>query len=149
MKIAIASDQAGFPLKEKIRKFLAEQKIKAKDFGTHSEKVPVDYPDYAYRVARAIKEEKYERGILICGMGIGMQIAANKVPGIYAARCHDPVSARKARESNNAQILTLGSLIIGEELAKEVIRVWLASEYQGRSDVKIAKIRKIEGEFSR
>ncbi len=146
MKIAIGSDHLGLELKNIIRDLLKEKEIEFKDFGTTS-KEPVDYPDIAGKVAKAVAREDYERGILICGTGIGMAIAANKVKGIRAAACHDLYSAERSRKSNNAQIMALGALIIGPELAKRLVEVWLNSEFQGgRSERKVKKIMEIEAE---
>ncbi len=146
MKIAIGSDHLGLELKNIIRDFLKEEEIEINDFGTMS-KEPVDYPDIAKKVAKAVAKEDYERGILICGTGIGMAIAANKVKGIRAAVCHDLYSAERSRKSNNAQIMAIGALIIGPELAKKLVEVWLNSEFQGgRSERKVKKIMEIEAE---
>ena len=146
MKIAIGSDHLGLELKNMIRDFLKEEEIEVNDFGTMS-KEPVDYPDIAKKVAKAVAKEDYERGILICGTGIGMTIAANKVKGIRAAVCHDLYSAERSRKSNNAQIMAMGALIIGPELAKKLLEVWLNSEFQGgRSERKVKKIMEIEAE---
>jgi ribose 5-phosphate isomerase B len=146
MKIAIGSDHLGLELKNIIRDFLKEEEIEINDFGTMS-KEPVDYPDIAKKVAKAVAKEDYERGILICGTGIGMAIAANKVKGIRAAVCHDLYSAERSRKSNNAQIMAIGALIIGSELAKKLVEVWLNSEFQGgRSERKVKKIMEIETE---
>lgn len=146
MKIAIGSDHLGLELKNIIREFLREKEIEFKDFGTMS-KEPVDYPDIAEKVAKVVAREDYGRGILICGTGIGMAIAANKVRGIRAAVCHDLYSAERSRKSNNAQIMTMGALIIGLELAKKLVEVWLNSEFQGgRSERKVKKIMEIEAE---
>ena len=148
MKIAIGSDDLGLELKNMIRDFLKEKEIEVNDFGTMS-KEPVDYPDIARKVAKAVAKEDYERGILICGTGIGMAIAANKVKGIRAAVCHDLYSAERSRKSNNAQIMAIGALIIGSELAKKLVEVWLNSEFQGgRSERKVKKIMEIEAENS-
>ena len=148
MKIAIGSDHLGLELKNIIRDFLKEEEIEINDFGTMS-KEPVDYPDIAKKVAKAVAKEDYERGILICGTGIGMAIAANKVKGIRAAVCHDLYSAERSRKSNNAQIMAIGALIIGSELAKKLVEVWLNSEFQGgRSERKVKKIMEIETENS-
>jgi ribose 5-phosphate isomerase B len=106
---------------------------------------PVDYPDIAVQVARDIAAHKAERGILICGTGIGMAITANKVPGVYAAQAHDTYSAERARKSNNAQIVTMGARVIGPELAKQIVDAWMASEFQGGgSQRKVEKIKQIE-----
>jgi len=146
MKIAIGSDHLGLELKNIIRDFLKEKEIEANDFGTMS-KEPIDYPDIAKKVAKAVAKGDCERGILICGTGIGMTIAANKVKGIRAAVCHDLYSAERSRKSNNAQIMAIGALIIGSELAKKLVEVWLNSEFQGgRSERKVKKIMEIETE---
>ena len=146
MKIAIGSDHLGLELKNIIRDFLKEKEIEFKNFGTMY-KEPVDYPDIAEKVAKAVAKGEYERGILVCGTGIGMAIAANKVKGIRAAVCHDLYSAERSRKSNNAQIMTMGALIIGPELAKKLVEVWLNSEFQGgRSERKVKKIMEIEAE---
>jgi len=146
MKIAIGSDHLGLELKNLIRDFLKEKKIEVKDFGTMS-KEPVDYPDIAEKVAKAVARGEYERGILVCGTGIGMAIAANKVRGIRAAVCHDLYSAERSRKSNNAQIMAIGALIIGSELAKKLVEAWVDSEFQGgRSERKVKKIMEIEAQ---
>ncbi len=146
MKIAIGSDHLGLELKNIIRDFLKEREIEVNDFGTMS-KEPIDYPDIAKKVAKAVAKGDCERGILICGTGIGMTIAANKVRGIRAAVCHDLYSAERSRKSNNAQIMAIGALIIGSELAKKLVEVWLNSEFQGgRSERKVKKIMEIETE---
>ena len=146
MKIAIGSDHLALELKNIIRDFLKEKEIEVNDFGTMSEE-PIDYPDIAKKVAKAVAKGDCERGILICGTGIGMAIAANKVKGIRAAVCHDLYSAERSRKSNNAQIMAIGALIIGSELAKKLVEVWLNSEFQGgRSERKVKKIMEIETE---
>lgn len=144
MKIAIGCDHNGLELKNVIIQLLKEKGIEFEDFGTMT-KEPIDYPDIAEEVASSIVQEKYERGILICGTGLGMAIAANKVRGIRAATCHDIYSAERSRKSNNAQILTMGAQIIGPELAKKLIEAWLVSEFQGGdSKRKVKKIMEIE-----
>lgn len=146
MKIAIGSDHLGLELKNIIEDFLKEKEIEFKDFGTISRE-PLDYPDIARKVARAITKGDCERGILICGTGIGMAIAANKVKGIRAAVCHDLYSTERSRKSNNAQIMTMGARIIGSELAKKLVEIWLNSEFQGgHSRRKVQKIMEIERE---
>lgn len=146
MKIVIGSDHLGLELKNIIKDFLKEREIEVNDFGTMS-KEPIDYPDIAKKVAKAVAKGDCQRGILICGTGIGMAIAANKVKGIRAAVCHDPYSAERSRKSNNAQIMAIGALIIGSELAKKLVEVWLNSEFQGgRSERKVEKIMEIEAE---
>lgn len=147
MSIAIGCDEAGFEFKEKIKAFLLEKGMEVEDYGVYNTQ-PVLYPDIAIKVAKAIVENKHDRGILICGTGIGMAIAANKVPGIRAAVCHDPYSAQRARMSNNSQIMTIGARVIGYELAKVLVSIWLESEFQGGgSTAKVDKIMEYENEF--
>lgn len=147
MSIAIGCDEAAFDLKEKIKKFIESKGFEVEDYGVY-DTAPVLYPDIAVKVSKAIAEGKHERGILLCGTGIGMAIAANKVPGIRAAVCHDPFSAERSRKSNNAQIMTLGARVVGEELAKSLVLIWLDSEFQGGgSTSKVDKIAEYENEF--
>lgn len=144
MKIAIGADNLGFKLKESIIKVLMDKDIKYTDIGTFNE-APVDYPDIAVKVADMVASGEYERGILICGTGIGMAISANKVNGIRAAVCHDMYSAERAVKSNNTQIIALGALVVGEALARGLVNVWLNSEFTGGpSAYKIEKIKEIE-----
>ena len=146
MRIAIGADHNGFDLKNIICEFLKDKKVEYKDFGTYSRE-PVDYPDIAKIVAEAVARGEFDRGILICGTGLGMAIAANKVRGIRAATCHDVYSAERSRKSNNCQIMTMGAQIIGPELAKMLVDAWLKSEFQnGRSTPKVRKIMEIEKE---
>jgi ribose 5-phosphate isomerase B len=145
--IAIGSDEAGFGLKEKINEYLKEKGVEFTDYGVYDTQ-PVLYPDIAVKVAQAVADGKHERGILICGTGIGMAITANKVPGIRAAVCHDVYSAERARKSNNTQIMTLGARVIGAELAKLLVDTWLKSEFQGGgSTAKVARISEYEQKF--
>ncbi len=146
MKIAIGCDHNALVLKNAIVDLLAEKKVEYTDFGTFTEE-PVDYPDIAKKVALAIAEGKFERGILICGTGLGMAMAADKVRGIRAAACCNVYQAERAIKSNNAQILTLGAQVTGIELAKLLVIAWLNSEFQGgRSERKVKKIIEIEQE---
>ena len=147
MKLAIGCDHNALGLKNIIIDFLKEREdIELQDLGTYTSE-PVDYPDIAQKVAQAVAKGDYERGILICGTGMGMDIAANKVRGIRATVCHDVYSAERSRKSNNAQIMTMGAQIVGPELAKKLVEVWLASEFQGgRSAPKVKKIMEIERE---
>lgn len=138
--VAIGSDEAGFRLKGLLIGLLEEEGFAVTDFGCDSED-PVDYPDVAFEVAKAVARGEHDRGILICGTGIGMSIAANKVPGVRAAQAHDAYSAERARKSNDAQILALGARVIGPELAKSVVRTWLAAEFAGGGSTrKVGKI---------
>jgi len=147
MKLAIGCDHNALGLKNIIIDFLKEREdIELQDLGTYTSE-PVDYPDIAQKVAQAVAKGDYERGILICGTGMGMDIAANKVRGIRATVCHDVYSAERSRKSNNAQIMTMGAQIVGPELAKKLVEVWLSSEFQGgRSAPKVKKIMEIEHE---
>ncbi|MGO0123401.1 ribose 5-phosphate isomerase B [Desulfothermobacter acidiphilus] len=130
MKIAIGSDHGGWQLKQVVRRFLEEEGLEYRDFGTHSPE-SCDYPDIAFAVAEAVARGDFDRGILICGTGIGMTIAANKVPGVRAALCHDTYSARMSREHNDANVLGLGERVIGPGLALEIVRTWLAASFAG------------------
>lgn len=144
MKIAIASDHAGFGLKSRILRYLSEKKVEAADLGTHG-RDSVDYPDYAVEVAEAVSKGKVDRGILICGTGIGMSIVANKVQGVRAALCHDEVTAHASRRHNDANILVLGERVLDEEKAVAVLETWLATEFEaGRHQRRLDKIRSIE-----
>ncbi len=144
ISIAIGCDHNGLELKNIIIQLLKEKRIEFEDYGTMT-KDPVDYPDIAEKVASSILQGKHGRGILICGTGLGMAIAANKARGIRAATCHDIYSAERSRKSNNAQILAMGAQIIGPELAKKLVEIWLTSEFQGgRSERKVKKIMEIE-----
>jgi ribose 5-phosphate isomerase B len=144
MRIGIGSDHLGFELKEKLKDYLASRGFDVADYGCHSTE-HVDYPDIAFQVAGQVVAGSHPRAVLVCGTGNGMTIAANKVKGIRAALCHDPISAERAGKSNNAQILCMGALIIGFEQAKLVMDLWLASEFQGGPSArKIAKIRQRE-----
>lgn len=130
MAIAIGSDHGGFRLKQEIIAFFTEQGIAYHDFGTYSTD-SVDYPCISKGVATAVAAGEYERGIIICGTGIGVSIAANKVKGIRAALCHDVFSAQMSREHNDANILTLGERVIGPGLALAIVQKWLSSEFAG------------------
>jgi len=137
-KIAVGCDPNAVDLKEVIKKHLSALGYEWKDFGSED---PI-YANVAIAVAEAVASGKHDRGILICGTGIGMCITANKVPGAYAALCADPYSTERSRKSNNANIMTLGSQVVGVELAKALVTIWLNSEYVpgGRSEPKIQRI---------
>lgn len=147
MQIAIGCDEAGLPLLDVLREHLAAKQIAVKDFGVTNTD-PVDYPDIAVAVAESVASGESERAILVCGTGIGMCITANKVPGVMAALCHDTYSAERARKSNNAQVITMGARVIGPELAKSIIDVWLASEFAGgRSAPKVDKMLAVDERY--
>lgn len=144
MKLVIGSDHGGFHLKETIKQYLQEQGIEVEDYGTLTGE-RCDYPDIAEKVAIAVAEGTFDRGILICGTGIGIGIAANKVKGIRAAVCNDLFSAEYGRRHNDANIVTMGERIIGTGVAKEVIRIFLHTPFDGGRHVeRVAKIGKLE-----
>ncbi|GEO27307.1 ribose-5-phosphate isomerase [Alicyclobacillus acidoterrestris] len=146
MDIAIGCDDAAIELKEIIEEHLKSLGHNPVDFGC-SDCDNVDYPDVAYKVAKEVQKGRFERAILICGTGLGVAITANKVKGVRAAVCHDTYSAERARKSNNAQILTFGSRVIGPELAKSIVSVWMTSEFQGGNSArKVDKIAHYESE---
>lgn len=144
-KLAIASDHAGRELKEDIKAFLKESEIvNAVDMGTNGDE-SVDYPDYGIPVAEKVSKGELERGILICGTGIGMSIVANKFPNVRAALVNDVYSARMAKEHNNANILVIGGKIAGKGLAREMVRTWLGAKFEGgRHQRRLDKIKEIE-----
>jgi ribose 5-phosphate isomerase B len=149
MKIAIASDHGGFRLKTYIIDYLNKKGIEFKDFGAFDES-SCDYPDYAEPVAEAVVAKEYDFGILICGTGIGIGIAANKVPGIRAALCHDTFSAHATREHNNANILTMGERIVGPGLAIDIVDTFLRTEFEGdRHKRRIDKITELEKKYNK
>ena len=144
MLVAIGSDHGGFKLKEDLKKFLDEENYAYQDLGVFSE-AKADYPDTALKVAREVAGGKFERGILICGTGIGMCVAANKVNGIRAALCHDVFSAKLARNHNNANILTMGERVVGCGLARMIAKTWLEASFDGeRHAARVDKITGIE-----
>jgi len=147
LRVAIGSDHGGFKLKAEIIAYLKERNIEYKDFGTYSIE-SVDYPDFARAVAEAVGGGEFERGILCCGTGIGVSIAANKVPGIRAALCHDTFSARMAGEHNMANIITMGERVIGPGLAREIVHAWLEAKFAGgRHARRVEKITQIEKSY--
>src|SRR3989454_4726821 len=120
LSVALGADHAGWELKESLKGWLMDAGYQVLDFGTHSPD-SVDYPDYAAQVAEAVADQKVERGVLVCGTGIGMAITANKVPGVRAALCSDLYTARASREHNDANVLTLGGRLMGPEMAVEML----------------------------
>jgi len=147
MRIALGVDHAGFALKNKIVEFLKSKGVQVLDLGTFSN-AKVDYPDYAKAVGEAVVNAKADRGVLICGSGIGACVAANKIKGIRAGTCHDTYSAHQGVEHDNMNILCLGARIIGPELATEIINAYLSAQYTGeeRHQRRLAKIAAIERE---
>lgn len=143
--IAIASDHAGYQLKQWIMKNLRERNISYKDFGTYSEE-SCEYPVYAEAVGKAVAAGEFEKGILVCGTGIGMCIAANKIKGIRAAVCSDCYSAELTRRHNDANILTLGERVVGTGLAMKIVDTFLSTPFEGGKHAKrVEMIHKLEG----
>jgi ribose 5-phosphate isomerase B len=142
MKIALASDHAGFELKEAIKAFLEDYEIV--DFGSYTND-SVDYPDPGFAASRAVADKSCDRGILVCGSGIGMSIVANKVPGIRAALCQTVQFAKLSRQHNNANVLVLSGRFISRYLAKDIIEAWLTTDFEaGRHQKRLDKIHKNE-----
>ena len=148
MRLAMGCDEAAFELKEIIRQYVEEKGIEVEDFGVYNSKTKVLYPDIAVAVSQSVADGENDRAILICGTGIGMSISANKVPGIRAAVCHDMYSTERSRKSNDCQVMCLGARVIGPELAKNMVDVWLESEFQGgKSQPKVEKIKEYEQKY--
>ena len=147
MKLAIGCDEAAYALKVEIMKHLDEIGVEYKDFGADKGEI-VLYPDVAKTVAEAVAAGEFERGILECGTGIGMAITANKVPGIRAAVCHDPFSTERSRKSNDAQIMCMGERVIGVELAKYLVDIWLKCDFAGGGSApKVERIMEVERSY--
>lgn len=148
MKIALGSDHAGYDLKAEAKDYLEKNHHTVIDFGSCDAETSVDYPDYALAVAEAVANGDCERGILVCGTGIGIAIAANKVPGIRAAVCHDLFTARVSREHNDANLLVLGGRVVDPATAREIIAAWMAAEFAGgRHARRLQKIAAIEAKY--
>lgn len=141
--IALGSDHGGFALKQEIIKYLEEKRIEYRDFGCYSEN-SCDYPEYAQKVAHAVVSGGFEKGILICGTGIGISMAANKVKGIRCALCHDCFSAKATREHNDANVLAMGGRIVGPGLALEIVDIFLHTEFS-HDERHIRRVNQIEG----
>lgn len=147
MKIAIAADHGGYTLKEEIKKVILDLGHEVEDFGCECLD-SVDYPDYALPVAEKVAQGQFDRGILICGTGIGMSIAANKVKGIRCALVHDLFSAKATRQHNDSNVLAMGGRIIGPGVATEIVKIWLTTEFEGgRHENRVKKITDIEGRY--
>lgn len=147
MRVAIGADHAGFELKEDLAKLLAEQGYAIFDMGTHSES-PVDYPDYAAAVGRAVREGRADRGVIVCGSGAGAAIAANKVKGVRAVLAHDTYTAHQSVEHDDANVIAVGSRVIGQALAEEVTTAFLLARFTGedRHVRRLEKVKAIEAE---
>ncbi|MGL5633686.1 MAG: ribose 5-phosphate isomerase B [Sarcina sp.] len=149
MKIAVGCDHGGFILKSEILAHLESKGIECEDFGTYSEE-SCDYPDISIKVAEAVAAKKFDFGILVCGTGIGISLAANKVPGIRAALCGDTFSARATRQHNNANILALGQRVTGVGLALDIVDTFLSHEFEGgRHERRLEKLSAIEEKYSK
>ena len=150
MKIAVACDHAGFPLKETVLEVVREAGHETLDLGTHSTE-PVDYPDFVEKLGRAIQSGEAQRGILLCGSGVGACIAANKMRGVYAAICHDTYSAHQGVEHDDMNVLCLGGRILGPEPIREIVAAFLPARFVGndpgqeRHARRVDKVRKLEG----
>jgi ribose 5-phosphate isomerase B len=143
-QIIIGSDHAAFDLKEKIKAFLVDRGIDVEDVGSYSED-SVDYPDFGIKVASMVSKGKFERGILLCGTGIGMSMVANKFPHVRAALCSDLFSAIMSRRHNNSNILVLGGRVVGDALAIEMVKAWLETPFDGgRHQLRIDKFDQID-----
>ncbi len=148
MRIAMGSDHAGFGLKEQIKRFVQDQGHQVRDYGTH-DAAPVDYPDFAEKVGLALKKAETDRGILICGSGVGASVAANKLPGIRAGVCHDTYSAHQGVEHDDMNVLVLGARIVGVELAREVVLAYLGARFTGeeRHRRRLGKVESLEARY--
>lgn len=146
MKIAMACDHGGLRLKNVLKADLEANGYEVEDFGTYSED-SCDYPDYAGKAALAVSNGSCDKGVVVCGTGIGVSITANKVKGIRCALCHDVFSAKATRQHNDANMLAMGQRVIGEGLALEILHAWLSSDYEGgRHDARIKKMMAYEGD---
>ena len=148
MRIAIAADHAGFPLKQELAPSLRSSGHEVIDLGTNSTE-PVDYPDYAEAIARAVLEGKAERGVLICGSGVGASVAVNKMPGIRAGMCHDTYSAHQGVEHDDINVLVLGSRVIGVKLAEDLVKAFLGAKFthEERHLRRLGKVNAIEAKY--
>ena len=146
-RLAAAADHNGHELKRLLVRELRQRRYTVLDLGTHARR-PVDYPDYAWALARAILSGRADLGLFICGSGVGACVAANKIPGIRAGLCHDLFSARQSREDDDINVLCLGAHVVGTELARDLVRVWLAARFSGarRHRRRLRKVAQLEKE---
>jgi ribose 5-phosphate isomerase B len=149
MRIALGADHAGFLMKEDLRGLLVSMGHSVTDLGTYSTD-PVDYPDYAEAVALAVRDGKVERGVLLCGSGVGASVAANKVPGIRAGLCHDTYSAHQGVEHDDMNVIVLGARVIGPALARELVSAFLGARFTGeeRHRRRLQKVKAIETRYA-
>ena len=149
MKVAVGCDHGGLNLKKEVIKILEARGYEYKDFGTYSD-ASCDYPDYALPVAEAVASGEMDRGIIICGTGLGVSIVANKVPGVRCALCHDVFSAKATRMHNDTNVMTMGERVIGKGLMTEIVNAWLDTEFEGGRHVqRIEKITAIEKKYNK
>jgi RpiB/LacA/LacB family sugar-phosphate isomerase len=150
MRVVIGADHAGFDLKEKLATYLRELGHKVVDVGTASSE-PVDYPDFAEALGNVLRSNQAERGVLICGSGVGASVSANKLPGVRAAVCHDTYSARQGVEHDDLNVLVLGARVIGVELARELVGVFLAATFSSeeRHHRRLEKIKALEKRYGK
>ena len=146
MKVALGADHAGFDLKQALLAYLNKQGYEVIDFGTDTDDMPSDYPDWAYKVGNAVASGQAERGVLVCGSGVGVSIAANKIKGIYAALIHDTYSAHQGVEHDKMNVICIGARVIGVELAREITRAFLNAKFSNeeRHIRRFGKILAIE-----
>jgi ribose 5-phosphate isomerase B len=145
-KVFVASDHAGYRLKQTVLEWLKRMNVSYEDLGPYTEDVSVDYPDFAQKVGNAIQEQKDTYGILLCGSGIGISMAANKMPFIRAALCSEPVSAKLSRLHNNANVLCMAGRLLGPTMALDIVSVFLSTDFEGgRHQGRIQKIHLLEG----
>lgn len=151
MRLAIAADHAGFALKEALKKQLAHHGHRVEDLGAFDDQAADDYPDFAEKMAQALKDGRADRGILVCGSGVGVSVAANKIPGVRAGVCHDTYSAHQAVEHDDLNVLCLGSRVVGEALAFELVEAFAHARFTGeeRHQRRLAKVMALEVKYSR
>jgi ribose 5-phosphate isomerase B len=151
MRIVLGADHAGFEMKQDLLAYVRGLGHDVLDVGTSSGAVPDDYPDFAEAVGRALREGRAERGVLICGSGVGVSVAANKMPDIRAAVCHDTYSAHQGVEHDDMNLLVLGARVIGQELAHELVRAFLGAKFTGeeRHRRRLGKIQALESRYSK
>ncbi len=149
MKVAIGADHAGYDMKQALLPFLTKNGFEVLDLGTDTADEPSDYPDFAQLVGQAVLDGKAERGVLVCGSGVGVSVAANKIRGIYAAVCHDTYSAHQGVEHDRMNVICLGARIIGVELAREIVKAYLNARFtnEERHLRRVAKMKAIESEY--
>lgn len=149
MKVALGADHAGFELKERIKAFLLGAKYEVVDLGTHGP-AAVDYPDFAEAVGLAVRERRAERGIILCGSGVGASVAANKIPGVRAGLCHDHYSAHQGVQHDDINVLVLGGRVVGEAMALELVTAFLEARFSGeeRHRRRLDKVKAIEKKYT-